>query len=112
VTTYPQGPYYAHIRVGRGRVTLCAIRLSPDRFVSGAAWCNPCDQFSRRKGRLIAEGRATCERTWAVHDCWPEDTPRDLLQCAAEHHDASVPSVWWARDEWQEPLDELVGARS
>lgn len=40
-----------------GTATICVIPAG-SYFVRGVAFCNPIDQFSRKKGRAIALGRA------------------------------------------------------
>jgi len=52
---------FMHMQLGAGHITL-AVRAMPDEvgaYVVGAAFCSPKDQFSKKKGRLIAEGRLT-----------------------------------------------------
>ncbi len=59
----PRPPRFCHLRIGAGHLTLCCKRDATDgRHYVGAAWCAPGDQFCRAKGRLIAEGRASCRR--------------------------------------------------
>ncbi len=42
-----------------GWVTICLVDTDVSNvFLAGAAWCAPGDSFSRKTGRLIAEGRA------------------------------------------------------
>ena len=48
--------YYAHFRIGLGMVTVSCERVG-DELHCGFAWCNPRDQWCRRLGRKIADGR-------------------------------------------------------
>ncbi len=58
---------FSHIVLGKGRVTL-AIRITgntlgnPGFIEVGMAFCAPGDQFSRAKGRKMAEGRLNAKR--------------------------------------------------
>lgn len=47
---------FSHIPLGKGRATL-AIQVEGDNLEIGVAFCSPKDQFSKAKGRMIAEGR-------------------------------------------------------
>lgn len=47
---------FNHMALGAGRVTF-AYEVVDGEAIVGAAFCSPKDQFSRRKGRLIATGR-------------------------------------------------------
>jgi hypothetical protein len=61
-------PYFVHLRVmepdGNGGKKQCsdwaatvAINLCHEDVVAGVALCSPKDQFSRKRGREIAQGR-------------------------------------------------------
>lgn len=50
--------FYIYPYVGWGRAAI-AVEVFPELRVAGVgvAWCSPKDQFNRKKGRMIAEGR-------------------------------------------------------
>lgn len=49
---------YMHMEIGKGRATLAIQQIDGEKRVRvAAAFCSPHDQFSRKKGRLIADGR-------------------------------------------------------
>lgn len=56
---------YMHLTVGKGRATAAiSIVKEEDLEVAyvGMSFCSPLDQFCRKKGRLIAEGRLNKEK--------------------------------------------------
>jgi hypothetical protein len=60
VDTEAARTYYIHAWVGDtgGRVTVAIMVKHYHHAYAGVAWCSPKDNFCRRIGRLIAEGRA------------------------------------------------------
>jgi hypothetical protein len=51
--------YYMRDMFGEPRVTVCLIRLESEcRYARGVAICSELDNFSKKIGRAIAEGRA------------------------------------------------------
>lgn len=55
---------FAHPIIGNGRATL-AIKVEDGMLSAGVAFCSTKDQFSRKRGRLIASNR--------LHTKHPED---------------------------------------
>jgi len=56
--------HFMHIKLGSGYATI-AIHSNGLVAEYATAFCSPKDQFVRRKGRLIAEGRLAAHRDWA-----------------------------------------------
>lgn len=52
---------FSHMNLGRGKATL-AIRVKGDDVEVGVSFCSPRDQFSKARGRLLAEGRLNNKR--------------------------------------------------
>ena len=52
---------YSHMNLGRGKATL-AIRVKGEQVEVGVSFCSPKDQFSKSRGRLLAEGRLNSKR--------------------------------------------------
>lgn len=52
----PPERMFAHFRIGDGHATLCAKR-DAGGYAVAVALCSPRDQFARKRGRSIAEGR-------------------------------------------------------
>lgn len=48
---------FIHFMLGKGRVTAAVRKGAGNTVAIGAAFCSPNDQFSRKRGRKIAEGR-------------------------------------------------------
>ena len=52
---------YSHMTLGRGKATL-AIRVKGEQVEVGVSFCSPKDQFSKSRGRMLAEGRLNSKR--------------------------------------------------
>ena len=53
--------FFVHLTVGDGGATLsCKLRGGGDLVDVGVAFCAPVEQFSRKRGRIIATGRREC----------------------------------------------------
>ena len=56
-------PKLEHCQMGKGYVTVAYVRdPDTDCIDYAVALCSPLDRFSRRKGRMVAEGRLTAYR--------------------------------------------------
>ena len=92
--------YYEHIPLGGGRATV-AIRLVDESTVNvGLALCSPKDQFSRRRGRIIAGGRLNKGKLYlSTLEIDPDESikvqVRDAVAKSAEDKDFDFPS--WTR---------------
>ena len=48
---------FVHFYIGQGRATAAIRKVADNYHHVAVSFCSPNDQFSRKKGRLIAEGR-------------------------------------------------------
>lgn len=55
---------FTHVQLKEGAITL-AIEIEGDIIDYAAAFCSPKEQFNRRKGRKIAEGRLMKGKSWS-----------------------------------------------
>ena len=59
---------YLHLNVGKGRCTVAFRKAPPQPYTDqtytqvALSFCSPKDQFSRQRGRQIAEGRLNAEK--------------------------------------------------
>lgn len=59
---------FMHMKVGEGRVTFAIRFCGEDLFLIAAAFCAPGDNFSRKVGRYISEGRlSTGNGIWSLY---------------------------------------------
>jgi len=58
-------PFYFHSReyAGISGITICAIPVGEESFNCGISICNSIDNFNKKLGRTISEGRARCPRS-------------------------------------------------
>lgn len=56
----PEGFYFYTNPQDLRRITVCGVRnpANPDQLLIGTTVCSPKDSFTRRRGRVIAHGRA------------------------------------------------------
>jgi len=52
---------FMHLDLDEGKVTF-AFKVRGNLTHVGAAWCSPTDQFNRKLGRAIAEGRLDADK--------------------------------------------------
>jgi hypothetical protein len=61
---------YRHFRRDSGAITACCKVYSDEsRMLVGFALCSPEDMFSKKRGRLIAEGRMNARPIEVALDC-------------------------------------------
>jgi hypothetical protein len=103
-TLKPGRVYFIHIRnYGDGALT-AAIRLCQDSNDSvdvAVAFCSPKDQFSRKKGRLIAEGRLRSGKLF-YSNSWLDLDKSAMTQVRALLNVRDIlymPIPEWAHDE-------------
>ena len=88
---------YMHIPLGSGFVTVAiGVDLGDGTRKLGLAFCSPNDQFSRKRGRLIAEGRMASANSLLLP---PGDQPlkaraRERIKFALASHQVGPK---WAR---------------
>ena len=102
---------YMHSKYRDGYIT-AAIKVYENQAVAVAAlaWCSPLDQFSRKKGRLIATGRLHRDKTFCTVNLVPDirvkAQVRDQLLKTIAVTQHRIPL--WAREEQPMSVTEMV----
>lgn len=105
--------YFQHLFVGSGHLTIAAKKAKHNKAVGGFAWCSPQDQFNKRLGRTIAEGRMY-SRSCMFFDADEDFTAQQVLE-RARNIILEGRRPKWARDGASEReiahLTKLLSAR-
>lgn len=88
---------YMHFKIKENRVT-AAIKVKDDVAHVALAFCCPRDQFSKKLGRIIAEGRLAHK---GPHFTWPVSPDRrtkeqvhEFILAAVEAGSETFPAAW------------------
>jgi len=91
---------YMHMDLGIGRATIAIQKIDGEKRIRvAAAFCSPHDQFSRKKGRLIADGRLDCDKLLYILNTSDESKSvqtivREALADAIEDRDTELLPAW------------------
>jgi len=86
---------FMHFELGGGRVT-AAVEVADGAAKVGLAFCSPRDQFERRKGRLISEGRLAAGKHFCELPLVPDERVKKqvLDHLMATFHGAEGVPQW------------------
>ncbi len=90
---------FMHFELNGGRVT-AAIQVENQIAEVGLAFCSPQDQFARKRGRLIAEGRLNAGKAFCYVPVNPGDRAKEkVMAWLREYLPTSQSAPWWVNPE-------------
>lgn len=89
---------FMHFDIGPGRVT-AAIRADDKEAEIGLAFCSPEDQFSRKRGRLIAEGRLNVGKSLRLFLDPDKRVKAQVMGWLREYLPTSQTVPWWVNSD-------------